>query len=111
MDDEMKKKWVALEESLTHQFGKKPDMNAILFLIGVRELGVNMRKFNKEEKMGLMHIATCKILSYSGYYELEGHDQDGWPHWKPVKPLPFIDLFSQETFLKQHVIEYFQHLQ
>ncbi len=44
------------------QFGKKPDMNGILFLIGMRELG-QLREFAKDEKMDLMHIATCKLLA------------------------------------------------
>jgi hypothetical protein len=47
-------------------------------------------------------------LSSSGYYELEGIDADGWPHWKSTKKLPFIDVFQQETFLRQHIIDYFE---
>jgi hypothetical protein len=48
------------------------------------------------------------VLSYSGFYELEGVDDEGWPHWRVAKKLPFLDLLSQEKMLKAHVIEYFR---
>ena len=102
------KKWLELRKKLQEQFGKAPDMNAILMLIGVRELGKVQDKFTKEEKQDLMHIAICKVLSYSGYYSLEGLDKEGWPHWKLVKKLPRFDLLEQEKLLKMHVMEYFE---
>ena len=89
--------------------GKRPaDLNAVLFLIGVQELGRGNQDFSKEEKQDLMHIAVCKVLSFSGYYELEGLDEDGWPHWKKSKDLPHFDLLDQEKLLKMHIIEYFE---
>jgi len=88
--------------------GKKPnDLNSVLFLIGVRELGKGKKSFSKEEKQDLMHIAICKVLSYSGFYRLEGLDEDGWPHWKVIKKLPSFDLLEQEKLLKLHILEYF----
>lgn len=80
----------------------------MLFLIGVQELGSGRRTFSKEEKQDLMHIAICKVLSYAGFYELEGLDKEGWPHWKQIKPLPHFDLMEQEKLLKMQVIEYFE---
>jgi hypothetical protein len=107
---EFSEKWNILVEGLTDDFGNKPDLNKILLLIGIRELGQVKKKFSKEEKVNLMHIAVCKLLSQSGYYELEGLDQDGWPHWKLVKKLPFINMFEQEAYLRHHVVEYFDNL-
>jgi len=104
------KKWLDLRSKLKDQFGKAPDLNAILMLIGVRELGKVQSKFTKEEKQDLMHIATCSVLSRSGYYELEGTDQDGWPHWVPLKKLPIMNLTEQEDFLKEHVLLYFEEM-
>lgn len=89
--------------------GKKPkDLNSVLFLIGVQELGRGTKVFSKEEKQDLMHIGICKVLSLSGYYNLEGLDKDGWPHWKLIKKLPHFDLLEQERLLKMHVMEYFE---
>lgn len=104
-------KWKAIEEQLTDQFGNKPDLNKILLLIGIRELGKVKKKFSKEEKVDLMHIAMCKLLSQSGHYELEGIDQDGWPHWKLVKKPAFINMFEQEEYLRHHIVEYFEAME
>ncbi len=100
--------WDSLLHKLTDRFGKRPDLNGVLFLIGVQELGKGFRHFEKEEKQDLMHIATCRVLSSSGYYELEGVDIEGWPHWQAVTPVPKLPLAEQEAFLKHHVLEYFE---
>ncbi len=108
-DLELEKTWASLIVSLESMIGKKPkDLNAVLFLIGVQELGKGKKVFSKEEKEDLMHIGICKVLSLSGYYELEGLDKEGWPHWKLVRKLPHFDLLEQERLLKMHVIEYFE---
>ena len=102
--------WLALLEKLKTVIGKKPTMNAILFLIGVQELGKGLQNFSKEEKQDLMHIGICRLLSDSGYYELEGHDEDGWPHFKLIKALPKFDLIEQEKLLRMHIKDYFKNL-
>lgn len=107
-DLDLEREWQALLARIEKVVGKKPsDMNAVLFLIGVQELGQGRRNFTKEQKQDLMHIAICKVLSFSGFYELEGIDEDGWPHWKMMRKLPNFDLLDQEKLLKMHVIEYF----
>lgn len=108
-DLELERKWNRLLQMLASTIGKKPaDMNAVLFLIGVQELGQGRRTFSKEQKQDLMHIAICKVLSSSGFYELEGLDEQGWPHWRVVKKLPHFDMLEQEKLLKMHVLEYFE---
>jgi len=101
-------KWKEVISIIENRFGKKPDMNALLFIIGMRELGELREKFSKEEKVKLMHIAVCRLFSISGYYELKGTDQKGWPHWEKVMDLPFIDPFEQESLLRQHIVTYFE---
>ncbi|MCS5490975.1 hypothetical protein [Algoriphagus limi] len=108
-DLDLEKKWGKLLLGLEETIGKKPkDLNGVLFLIGVQELGMVAKHFSKEEKQDLMHIAICKVLSYAGYYELEYVDQDGWPHWKLIRELPHFDLLEQEKLLKIQVLEYFE---
>jgi hypothetical protein len=108
-DLELQKNWVSLLDLLSKQVGKRPkDLNGVLFIIGMQELGKGPRLFSKEEKQDLLHIAICKVLSLSGYYRLEGSDKDGWPHWKLIKKLPHFDLLEQEKLLKMHVLEYFE---
>ena len=101
--------WENLLDRLNTLVGKRPaDLNAVLFLIGVQELGKGPIRFSKEAKQDLMHIAVCRVLSQDGYYTFEGYDKDGWPLWTLSKPLPHGDLIAQENFLKEHVILYFQ---
>ncbi|MDH5598414.1 MAG: hypothetical protein OEY34_04790 [Cyclobacteriaceae bacterium] len=108
-DHDIEKEWHELLDRMEGVIGKKPkDLNAVLFLIGVRELGRGAKSFSKEEKQDLMHIAICKVLSFSGFYKLIGHDEEGWPHWELVKKLPHFDMLEQEKLLKMHVLEYFE---
>ncbi|MBL7811395.1 MAG: hypothetical protein JNL57_04145 [Bacteroidetes bacterium] len=106
---ELRDKWQMVVEYVESLFHRKPDLNAILFLIGIRELGeLPEKKFSKEEKTHLMHIATCKVLSYSGYYHQNGFDPKGWPVWEVQQKLPSLSLFEQEILLRQHIVEYFE---
>ncbi|MFN5331638.1 MAG: hypothetical protein ACK5B5_02905 [Bacteroidota bacterium] len=108
-DLDLEKRWAKLLDGLENSIGKKPkDLNGVLFLIGVQELGQGTRFFTKEEKQDVMHIAICKVLSYAGFYALDFVDQEGWPHWKLLKELPHFDLLEQEKLLKLQVIEYFE---
>ena len=108
-DLKLKEDWQNLRIYIEKTVGKKPsDLNSVLFLIGVQELGQGKKVFTKEQKQDLMHIAICKVLSLGGFYEFEGTDTEGWPHWKLVQKLPSFDLLSQEKLLKHFVIEYFK---
>lgn len=72
-------------QKLTKQFGIQPDLQAMIFIIGVQELGKGYQNFSQQQKQELMHIATCKLFSQWGYYELKRIDKDGWPHWESTK--------------------------
>ena len=107
---ESKEKWDNLVAFVSKEFGdgEKLDLQAILFLIGIQELGKGYREFSKEEKMDLLHIAICKLLSNYGYYELEGRDKDGWPHYKSNEKLPPLKPGEQTILMKQAAILYFE---
>ena len=104
---DLQQRWWNFEAELVERFGKKPDMDAILYLIGLQELQMFAEKITKEQKQDLMHVAVCTILSPGGYYIMEGKDEDGWPHFKQLKPLPSLQLKEQEDFIKDHVLLYF----
>lgn len=107
--EDLQVRWLKLRIKLKERFGIKPDMNGVLLIIGVQELGSGPQEFSKEQKQDLMHIAICKVLSQSGYYVFEGNDEDGWPHFALVQPLPELNLIEQENFLKDHILLYFQN--
>lgn len=107
---EINQKWASLQDRLANDFDtEKPDIKVMLFLIGVQELGKGPRKFSKRQKEELMHIATCRLFSELGFYELEGLDQDGWPHWKLAKPIPNYTLLEQEMIMKSLIVDYFEN--
>jgi len=107
-EEDLQIRCLKLRIKLKELYGIKPDMNGILLLIGVQELGVGAREFTKEQKQDLMHIAICTVLSPSGYYRFDGKDEDGWPHFTQLLPLPEQHLPEQENFLKDHILLYFQ---
>ena len=106
--DDIQSRWWKLEEKLVTRFEKKPDVETVLFLIGIQELGDIQKKFSKEQKQDLMHVAVCTVLTPSGYYELSHVDEDGWPHFNQLKPMPEMLPHEQEAFLKDHILLYFQ---
>ena len=106
--EELKRRWNELCERLRDSFGEDPDLQGILFLIGVQELGKGPVKFSKDEKQDLMHLAVCRLLSHYGYYMLTGVDDEGWPHWELVTQLPALTLKEQDLLLKQAAIDYFE---
>ena len=108
-NDDLQTRWWALEAKLVQRFGKKPDIEAILFLIGLQETGFLKEKITKEQKQDLMHVAICTLFSQSGYYELEKKDDEGWPHFRQLKSLPALNMIQQENFMKDHILLYFQN--
>lgn len=108
INDDLQSRWWQLEAKLVQRFNKKPDLEAILFLIGIQETGKIMEKITKEQKQDLMHVAVCTVLAPSGYFELEKKDEDGWPHFRQLKAMPEMNPIEQENFLKDHVLLYFE---
>ena len=107
--ENFEQRWVETEEMLRERFGKVPDMEGILFLIGVNELGkLPRKKFSKEQKQDLMHIAVCTLLCQLGYYEYVGRDEEGWPHFNELMLVSVKGIAEQERMLKECVVRYFE---
>ncbi len=112
-DWELDFEWLKVRHFVKDSFGREqlPDLNAILFLIGVQELGWLKDSFTKEEKQDLMHVAVCQVLSFAGFYRFLGRDADGWPHYELVRKAPAGNLKAQERLLKENIIRYFRELE
>ena len=106
---ELQKEWRTLVNRLEKQFVEGLDLDAILFLVGVQELGQGYRTFKKQEKTDLMHIAICRLLMQFGYYEYLGMDEDGWPHYKELAKLPMLNPNQQSLLMKEALLEYFKN--
>ncbi|MCZ2222726.1 MAG: hypothetical protein LC122_03750 [Chitinophagales bacterium] len=109
--DNLQQQWHILEEKLINKFGKKPDIETILFLIGLQEVRFPSKQITKEQKQDLMHVAVCILLQPSGYFEFEKLDEDNWPHFKQLKQVPDFSSSENEDFLKEHILLYFNQLE
>ncbi|MFV0237407.1 MAG: hypothetical protein ACK5HU_02575 [Flavobacteriales bacterium] len=87
--------------------GDSLGIDGVIFLIGSRELGIGYKKFKKDEKMDVMHIAVCRLLEPYGFYEFDFFDEAGWPHYKLLEQLPLLSRGEQEVMMKKAVIRYF----
>ena len=108
MESELENKFEEVLKVMSNQFGNDLDLQALLFLIGVQELGKGKINLSKNEKMDVLHIATCTLLAPYGYYVFEGLDKDGWPHWKVSEKLPPLKPAQQQDIMKQAIVDYFE---
>jgi hypothetical protein len=77
-------------------------------LIGTQELQMGFIKMKKDVKINVLHVAICSVLEPYGYYEFEKRDDEGWPHFKAIKPLPTLRAGEQSILMKQAVVNYFK---
>lgn len=108
-DIQLKERWERLVTLLSDQFsqGEDLDLDAIIYLIGVQELGQVHREFKKDEKVNLMHIAICRLLEPYGFYEFDFFDEEGWPHYKVKEELPPLKAGEQTVLMKEAIVNYF----
>lgn len=108
-DIQLKERWENVVQLLSNQFaeGDTLDLDAIIYLIGVQELGKVKQNFKKDEKIELMHIAICRLLEPYGFYEFEFFDNDGWPHYKVKEDLPPLKAGEQSVLMKEAIVNYF----
>ncbi len=108
-DEKLKERWEILQKKLSNQFadGDLMDLDAIIYMIGVQELGQPHRKFKKDHKLDLMHIAICRLLESYGYYEFDYIDDEGWPHYKILEKLPGLKAGEQSILMKEAIVQYF----
>ena len=108
-DIQLKERWEQLVSILSNQFsqGEDLDLDAIIYLIGVQELGQIHQTYKKDEKLYLMHIAICRLLEPYGFYEFDFVDEDGWPHYKVKEELPPLKAGEQSVLMKEAIVNYF----
>jgi len=105
----LKERWELLVSKLSASFsdGDPLELDAIIYLVGVQELGQYHRSYKKDEKINLMHIAICRLLEPYGYYEFDYIDEDGWPHYKLKDELPPLKAGEQSVLMKEAIVNYF----
>lgn len=106
--------WKKVEQFFEENFEteKNVPVETILFLVGVQELGSGKQKYTKDDKVNLVHIAVCRLLEPFGYYKFTEYDDDGFPHFQEIQPLPELKPNEQQILMKKAIIQYFidEHL-
>src|SRR5690554_4462105 len=108
-DIQLKQQWEEVVTFVSNRFadGDTLDLDAIIYIIGLQEFGKFQRRFKKDEKLDLMHIAICRLLEPYGYYEFDYQDEDGWPHYKVKEQLPVLKAGEQTVLMKEAIVTYF----
>lgn len=108
-DEQLKIRWEQLIEKISTKFGdgEKLDLEAVIYLIGIQEIGNSKKKYKKDDKINLMHIAICRLLEPYGYYEFDHFDEDGWPHYNVLEQLPALKAGEQSVLMKEAIVQYF----
>ena len=102
----LEKTWQELVLRMESQFGEEVSLKGILYLIGIQELNFGIKQYSREEKLDVLHVATCKLLSPYGYYRFDRIDKDGWPHYVELKALKNLSEKEQEVLIKTAIIKY-----
>ena len=105
----VKQRWDSLVEQLSRKFsdGADMDVEGILYMIGIQELGQVHKRFKKDDNVNLIHIGICRVLEPYGYYRFDHYDADGWPHFELVESLPHLKPGEQGILMKSAIVDYF----
>ena len=101
--------WEEVEAFFVKNFDteKHPQIDTLLFLIGVQELGSGQQKYSKDDKLNILHIAVCRLLEPFGYYKFSNYDDYGNPQFEEVEKLPELKPNEQQILMKKAIIQYF----
>lgn len=106
--DKKEGEWEGLCRKISDMFGVEANLNGILFLVGVREKGLVLKHFSKEEKLDLINLGCCRLLSIQNYCFYHGADETGWPVWEKNPELKPLTEEIKIQVLKESAVVYFK---
>jgi len=111
-NENLKEDWKELTTLLEKDFGEGEalELDAIIYLVGVQEYGNPHKRYKKDDKINLMHIAICRLLEPYGYYKFSHHDHEGWPHYDKLENLPPLKSGEQTILMKEALVNYFKEM-
>ena len=107
MDYAFENQWIRLEKLMEERFGEPPDLTTMVFTVGLQECAQGYQPFKKDEKLEVMHVGIGTLRAPMGYYEEVRQDDDGWPHFKQLQPIPAVTEQEQELLMRRALVEYF----
>lgn len=108
-DQLLKNRWNSVLDFLTEKFSETEtiDIEGVLYLVGLQELGKIHQRFKKDDNINIIHIGICTVLEPFGYYSFDFYDDDGWPHFKLLEELPVLKPGEQSVLMKEAIVDYF----
>ena len=108
-DKKLKERWDRLVSILNERFsdGETIDVEGVLYLVGLQELGQIHQKMKKDDNINLIHIGICTVLEPYGYYRFDFYDEEGWPHFELLEALPNLKPGEQSILIKEALVGYF----
>lgn len=108
-DQKLRERWEQLILMLSDRFsdGESLDLEGVLYLVGLQELGQPHRRMKKDDNVNLIHIGICTVLEPYGYYRFDFFDEEGWPHFELLEPLPALKPGEQSILMKEALVNYF----
>lgn len=108
-DKKLKDRWDRLLTVLSKRFsdGESLDVEGVLYLVGLQELGQIHQKMKKDDNVNLIHIGICTVLEPYGYYRFDFYDEEGWPHFELLEALPPLKPGEQSILMKEALVAYF----
>ena len=110
-DDEHDHYWEVLVADIEARFGRMPDIDAILFLIGVQSVGRGFEPdLPKERKQSLIMEGSYLAFETLGVYHRMGLERNGFWIWEKTADVPELGLEDQEKLLQIGILNYFDQL-
>ena len=102
--------WLRIQHFIKDKFSIPvlPNVDTVLFLIGIQETGKISEEYSKEDKLSITTLGMCVVLSQKGYFERKGRDESGWPIWKELKPFSPTNDTERQNILKNLIFQYFE---
>ncbi len=108
-EPDLQERWSRLQRWTLRRFGKKADVEGLLFLIGIQELGQGvLPDLGKTRKEQIVREGAYCVLETLGYYERVGMEKSGHWIWQQAHPMPAeLSKEAEEVMLRRAVLRYF----
>ncbi|MBN2165530.1 MAG: hypothetical protein JW717_04580 [Marinilabiliaceae bacterium] len=91
-------------------FNVMANQEFLLFLAGIQALGKGYKSYSKQEKMDLIALGQCKLLSQKGFMIAVGNDYEGWPTFEAKTSLDVMSYLEKERLMREALMEYYEQV-
>lgn len=109
MTVDLNQRWQEFLEQASYHFKVTANQEFLLFMIGMQELGQGFKSYSKQEKMDIINLARCRLLTMSDFLRQTGVDADGWPTFEVLKDENELLPSERDKLLKESMMTYFNH--